>query len=437
MLLDLLLTSGLLLSAMTQLRWNGPIGPGDLLLFLWLMIMMTREVARLGPPLTPAFVRLLTFWSIIAVSLCLGAMMGYALGDLHDPKWFNHDIGAYMLVGLVSCFSVVRLQRDGGMQRLAWQFVSLGTALLAIQAALGWLNPGIAGFELWEWDRLRGLTQNSNQLAFSSAIVGLLSLHLADTAVRLLPKVGAILCLVVAVVVGGLTESNAFLLAVIVAGLCYVALKFRTWMLAEQYPLRFRSAAAWSLALILPLVLVAAVPFGASLAKHAQVIAVEATRGGAAAEEAAGLRLVVWHDALQRGLGAMMMGLGPGPHLEIPDVIVQERRLPNGGPKEVVHPEAKLAPNFEAHNIVLDLFLQGGLLALVGCIWFVAGAISAAWNARQDTIIAMICGIGAYGLFHFILRQPVLWFALVFCIVATADVGEQLVRRGNLRGAPN
>src|SRR5690606_96610 len=138
MLLDLVLVTGLLLSTTSQLRVDGiPLGPGEALLLLWLAIMATREMARLGPPLTHALTRLLIFWSVFAAALCLGAMTGYAIGDIHDPRWFYHDIAAYGLAALISCFSVIHLEADGRMRPRIRLFVGLGTGLLALQAGLG------------------------------------------------------------------------------------------------------------------------------------------------------------------------------------------------------------------------------------------------------------------------------------------------------------
>ncbi|MFO7309071.1 MAG: hypothetical protein DIU59_010740, partial [Pseudomonadota bacterium] len=233
MLLDLVFIAGLLLSTASQLRVDGiPFGPGEGLLLAWLAIMATREVARLGPPLTPALSRLLIFWSAFGGALCLGAMTGYALGDLHDPRWFYHDIAAYTFATLLSCFGLVHLETDGRLRPRMWLFVGLGAVLLALQAAIGWMGDGFGGFEAWEWDRLRGLTENANQLALTSAVVGLLALHLADTARRPLPRLAACLCIGVAVVVGRLTKSDAFLLVIAVSGVVYVVMKLKTWMLA-------------------------------------------------------------------------------------------------------------------------------------------------------------------------------------------------------------
>jgi hypothetical protein len=77
MLADALLALGMLMTTASQLRLgSSPLGPGEACLVLWLVIMLVREAARLGPPLTGALSRLLTFWTIFAMSLCLGFLTG-------------------------------------------------------------------------------------------------------------------------------------------------------------------------------------------------------------------------------------------------------------------------------------------------------------------------------------------------------------------------
>lgn len=71
MLADALLALGMLMTTAAQLRLGGlPLGPGEACLVLWLVIMLMREAAR------RALSRLLTFWTIFAMSLCLGFLTG-------------------------------------------------------------------------------------------------------------------------------------------------------------------------------------------------------------------------------------------------------------------------------------------------------------------------------------------------------------------------
>ena len=119
-----------------------------------------------------------------------------------------HDVLAYPLLAAVSCLSVA----GSRLHRVAWLLATLGAAWLALQVALGWglVRPG--DFDTWEWERFRGLSDNANQLALFCAVLGLISLYLAEVARELGERAAAVTCMVVAIIVGRLTKSDAFLL---------------------------------------------------------------------------------------------------------------------------------------------------------------------------------------------------------------------------------
>ncbi len=417
---DVLLTLGLLLSTASQLRPEGaPVGPGEILLASWVLLTVFREVGRLGPALTPPLSRLLIFWLVFAVAQCVGAMTGFAIGDRHDSVLFMHDVMAYLLLAGISCLSVA----GSCLQRVAWLTVTLGAAWLALQAAFGWRWIDLGDFDPWEWERFRGLSDNANQLALFCAVIGLLSLHLADVARRFGQRIVAMTCMVVAIFVGRLTMSDAFLLVLVAAGPIFVALKLQRWLMLRQRKMTLRSASAWILILALPLVTAYVVSLGASAATEFEDFVKGMTKGGGGrdTQETARLRVEVWDRAIRRGIGAGMLGLGPGPHLEIPPSIVAGRRDSISDPKHVEHPEFGFVPNFEAHNTLLDIFIQGGLIAVLSLGWLVATALVVTRRAELDALTTLLCGLAIFSVFHLIVRHPIFWFAISLCLAASAD----------------
>ena len=420
MVLDMLLTLGLLLSTASQLRPDGaPVGPGEICLAVWVLLMLFREVGRLGPTLTPSLSRLLTFWLVFAVAQCVGTMAAFAIGDRHDSSLFMHDVLAYPLLAAVSCLSVA----GSRLHRVAWLLATLGAAWLALQVALGWGWVDLGDFDTWEWERFRGLSDNANQLALFCAVLSLLSLFLAEVAHGLGERIAAVTCMVVAIVVGRLTKSDAFLLVLIVAGPIFVALKLGRWLMSRERQMTLRSASAWIFVLALPLVAAYVVPLGASAATELEDFIKGMTKGGGGrdTEETARLRVEVWNRAMRRGIESGMLGLGPGPHLEIPPSIVAGRRDSTNDPKHVEHPEFGFVPNFEAHNTFLDLFIQGGLIAVLSLGWLVATALVATHRAELDGLTTLLCGLAVFSIFHLIVRHPIFWFAISLCLVAAAD----------------
>jgi hypothetical protein len=425
MLANVVLVMGLLLSTASQLRPAGAkIGVGELCLAIWLLFMLAREIFRLGPPITPALSRLLTFWIVFSVALCLGTMAGYVIGDIHDPALFLHDITAYAIVAAISCLSVVEPRARARLHVACWLLVTIGAAWLSVQVAYGYGLVDLGNFNPWEWDRLRGLSDNSNQLALACAVLGLLSLHLAELANRPGPRIIALMCMTVAVVVGCLTQSNAFLLILLIGTPVFVALKLRTWLLSQEPGLAFRSAAAWILVFALPLVSAYFVPFGASVASQANDVVTRMIRGGTTteADESAKQRLELWNEAVRRGVESGMLGLGPGPHLEIPPSL--DVRVRNSVSFALFQPSLarpNLAPSFEAHNTVLDMFVQGGLLAISVLAWLFGSTLLMTLQARLDALTTLLCGIALFGVFHMIARHPIVWFAIAVCLATAID----------------
>jgi hypothetical protein len=426
--LDLLLACGLLMSAASQLRPAGAkIGPGEACLVMWLLIMLSREVNRLGPPTTPALWRLIVFWTLFAFAQSLGTLAGYAIGDIHDRDLFLHDVMAYSLLAAVSLLSVVEPGAAFRLQRVTRLVVVLGGTFLALQLAHAWGVISIATIDPWYWDRLRGWSENPNQLALFCAIFGPLCLHVAETATRFSGRVGAIACALLAFFVGRLTKSDTFSLFLVAAGPIYIALKLRTWLAEPRRTVL--SAAARIFALGLPLLVISAVPLGYSIAVEAENFARQMSKdNGEGTEREAHLRLHSWREAIDRGLESGMLGLGPGPHLEIPPVLVAARRT-EIEPKYLEHPEVNSTPNFEAHNTYLDLFTQGGLIAVLSFVWLATAALRATYRTKLDALTTLLCGLALFTFLHLIVRHPLFWFAIALSLV----MGDECRRASSVR----
>jgi len=417
---DFLLVVGILLSTGSQLRPAGvPVGPGEICFIIWIALMLGREVARQGPPLTAALSRLLIFWLLFATAQSIGTLTGYAIADVHDTSLFIHDAIAYPLLAIISLLSVAGSDSPARLHRVAWFLVTLGSAFLALQVFQRWGVVSIASIDPWFWDRFRGLSENPNQLAILCAVLGLLCLHLADVAANAPARIVAVGAAVLPIYVGRLTKSDTFGLVLVVAGPIFVALKVRSWLWSHSARPTARSAFAWIAILALPLALVSAAPFGYSLKTGAEALALDMAKGSEEdTENTAQLRLENWRLAFDRGVESAMLGLGPGPHLPIPRSILAGRDDPTGEPKYLAHPQDNGTPNFEAHNTLLDIFTQGGLLAVLALAWLVGAAFLLTCRARLDGLTTLLCGLILFTIFHLIVRHPAFWLAISMCLVA-------------------
>lgn len=405
-----ILAAGLVLSSASQLRIPGlPLGPGEACLFLWLGLSAARIMAGAGSHYTPAFARFALFWTVFAFALSVGAFVGFVIKDHPDTASMLHDTIAYLLMAAMTCLALATVDAEIGFRRIGWLLVVFGNAVLAPQIAMGWDAFSLSSIEPWYWDRFRGWSENPNQLALYCAILAPVSIYLAMSARgagRIVGLAGALLPLIA----GRMTKSDTFLVATVIAGTLFALLRLRTWLTAPEC--RFGLRYAFALLLV-----AGSVPLAISLAPHGMAAVDEAEvfakglakdKGGDASVRTAALRLQLWGQAVRRGLESGAVGFGPGPHVERSDVLSHE-----------VFPTP-----FEAHSTILDVFTQGGLLAVLALLWLVGSTLALALRARFDALAAMIAAIAVFSVSHFIIRHPIVWFALAFC----AAVGVSALR---------
>jgi O-antigen ligase len=128
-------------------------------------------------------------------------------------------------------------------------------------------------------------------------------------------------------------------------------------------------------------------------------------------ERDVGGRAKLWEQALERGLESRMLGLGPGPHLV--------------RPAELREPRWDWLPDFEAHNTFVDVFLQGGLLATAALLWLLVTAVRTAAKADFSCLVALVIAMSGFALTHFIVRHPIVWFAMALVLAAGTPVRQR------------
>jgi O-antigen ligase len=427
---DALLTLGMLLATASQLRFGDlPVGPGELCLVIWVVLMLVRELDRLGPPLTPALSRLLLFWTVFAFSLSLGFLTALFIGQRYDPRWVLHDVMAYPLLVAVSCLSVVSPGARPRLRRVAWLLITFGTGSLALQVAAGWELIDIPLIQPWFWERFRGWSANPNQLSLLCAVLALMSLHLAETATRPSGRIVAIACSVLPIYVGRMTESDTFTLALVASGPIFIVIKLAIWLSERRSLIHF--AFAWVILLGMPLMLASLVPLAVVTATDAGILAVElAKNGGKDLGQESELRFSLWENAIKLGRDSAMLGLGPGPHLEIPASILEERKKMQDQLENIEHPKLTSAPNFEAHNTFLDLLTQGGMIAVLSFVWISGVSVFIAYKARLAGLATLICCLGIYCMTGLIIRHPIFWFSIALCLVAEGGLQRIGAKQG-------
>ena len=401
--MDGLLASGLVLATATQLRFGEtPFGPGELCLAVWLGLFLCVRPWRPAPTSNAALTRIAAFWLILIFAESVGAIVGFATEPFYDTTKILHDVIAYLFLSCVACTMALDLASEHRRRRVTWLVVLFGAASLSVQVAHGY---GLIGLpipvEPWFYDRLAGWSQDANQLGLVSALLAVIAIHVAAAASALVKMMAAAACAVVAVSVGVLTRSDSFTVGLLAAGVVFLTIKSSLWLATFKQGVTL-PATLVSLALLgLPIVTVGALPLA-----PAAVDRLEAKSGALYNEDDQGnLRFQLWAEAYDKGMGAAMLGLGPGPHLT--KTKSWKRAPPN---------------KFEAHNTPLDLFVQGGLLALLDIAMLYASLLLATMKAKLPTLAALSCAFIVFSMFHFIIRHPIFWFGVVLCFLEAASV---------------
>ena len=416
---DVLLAAALILTTASQFRVGGlPFGPGELCLVVWLGLRGPQLFRQPSPPLSPAFCRMGMFWLLLAVSLATGTLVGLATGEIYDPSWFMHDCLAYPLLAAVSCAMVAGADAARRLQNVARAMIALGLpscALLLAQAAGVVSVPSI---EPWFWERFRGWSDNPNQLAVLCLSLAVVALHGIETARRARQLWSAMLCLVLAVWIGRLSQSDGCTFALLAAGLVFAAMKMRAWLVMRGPRLMLRSAAAWIIILTMPFAAAAMAPIVLSTPNSIGFVVSGLEKdGGKYAESESKLRLALWSQALDRSFRSGMLGLGPGPHLQMPAEIAADHTSGINQRGEMQAPQQGAAANYEAHNTPLDLLTQGGLILVFSFFWLFGRALTGVYRFRYAGLTAMLCGLVLFGMTGLIIRQPLVWFAIALCLV--------------------
>jgi hypothetical protein len=212
--------------------------------------------------------------------------------------------------------------------------------------------------------------------------------------------IAAAACAMIALSVGVLSKSDSFTVGLLAAAGVFLAIQCSTWLATLKRGVTFRAALASLVLLGLPVVTVGALPLAPAAMDRLQ-----AKSDALYNEDGQGdLRFALWAEAYAKGMSAASLGLGPGAHL----TQTKAWKLP---------PPAK----FEAHNTPLDLFVQGGLLAVLDLAFLYASLLLATVRARLPALAALSCAFVVFSMFHFIIRHPIFWFGVVLCLLEAAS----------------
>ncbi|HEY0151750.1 MAG TPA: O-antigen ligase family protein [Longimicrobium sp.] len=379
-----LLGVGVALVPATQLRFWGPVGPGELLLVAWCAWSAVAAVRKPPAAIAPAVRPFLLFWTCSLPLLLAGWLSGWGLG-LASPG-AGRDFLAYVLVAsIVACLAAKPWAADE-IRRAGWTAIVTCMVVLFPLLLYAAFTPYLGPIRLWRLGRFLGWSTNPNQLTLGLILTPFVALHgfMRYHGARERLGLAALACC--SVVVGLAGGSDALVLA---WGAGAAVLAVHTWILA----VRGGSRRVRSLLIAAPLIALALVIADGRVVDRV-------TRGLTqvrAEQEPGAERNALWATALDEAAASPVVGLGPGGHARILSGRWSGLRA-------------------EAHNILID---WGSATGLLGAILLCALLLHVAYQALRDPpYFSALAALMVFGMAHHYLRHPIVWIYLLLISVA-------------------
>ena len=332
--------------------------------------------------------------------LMLGAFLA---GATVSAMFFEEHLSLRELVAAVYITIIVLgwvNLKDGSLQdrvRLLRDYLAIYCFITVVLAVAAYpLSTRLWYFDVY-FGRLMGLSDNPNQLA------GLASAGLAVSATLVMLQrtltrwdLAAISSILVA---GTLSLSATFILSATLPAL--VAISLHVWSVTDR--------GSWQRIVYNFILTVLAL-----MAVSTLVIIGDKVFGGIGELWSGGsakgaTRFSYWIEALGESLSSPLVGFGPGGHVRVDNSPLLQ----------------------EAHNIFIELFLSGGLLALCLYLFMIITIAVTALRLREPLIVLALLTMIIMGSFHTVLRHAHYW--ITFHIILSA-LGASLPRESGPQG---
>ncbi|MFD1020663.1 O-antigen ligase family protein [Thalassobacillus hwangdonensis] len=389
-LLVILFAAGIVLTNATQLRFAGlPIGPGELLLVVWMGVVFLQLRYQKALHIKDSLLLYWLLWGMLLFCFFWGTMI-----SLYQQVWQSasyYNLLAYLFsLMIISCLSLSGIDIKRVM-KLVFYFTAIPISLLVIayQFSSG-LGP------IWFGGvRFMGWSTNPNQLAFFLCMILFIGVyHFFES--RSLMEKGMLIVLCGGVCFAGIeTESDALKAA---WASSFGVFLFLSWI--NQVMVKRSSYATGMLVkIILPLlVLFFLIFFGKSMFLEISSTIQNVFSEGDQGED----RVTLWINGILAVFTSPLFGLGPGTYSGI------------FGP----------FTGMEAHNTFIDLVTNAGMVGMVIYVIFMFIVYWRTILAKEWLLLSALIALSVYSMFHFVLRYPLYWLFLFFVLSIAIDSDE-------------
>lgn len=378
----------LVLTTATQLRWGGlPIGFGELMLVVWLIVVGFQIIKQKRIPLSSPLKLFLVFWSVVLILLFAGWLVGFFQG-VADVRAGTHNLFAYLFVCLITLTAIIYLDNE--------QVITIGKLVL-IFAVVGLVPLWIYGqffneigpLNIWYGgSRFLGWAVDPNQTAILITPLPFIALYYYRQSHTFIHKIVFMALLVGALVLGIGTDSDSLKVAWVGAIVVYFFLALLVRGSLSYLKLVLVSA------IILFICCTGIFVFGSKIYASVEYMYYLGDQGP--------VRLALWANGLHATSNSLLVGFGPGAYSG-----VQE---PFSGS--------------ECHNTFIDWMTNTGVVGFLLLFFLLAFIFVKAILRRTNEVVAVLTTLIIVSLFLYVIRHPVWWFYLLWTISLTFSKEE-------------
>ncbi len=372
---------GIGLTTATQLRPNSPVGPGEAMLFFWMLLVGIRLLFFRSYLITPFAKVFLLFWIVSFTSLALGVLIAESNGLTSEGAY--HDAFAF-LFSLILCLcldiSIKSPNRLRNLIAINISFVTLSLVILLF-FHVPFLAPWYGGA------RFAGWANNPNQLALLITLIPFLALHLINQSSNRFAQVGYSLLIFGSVIAGIRTDSDALMVSWAIGILVIIILwinQLITNYIKTNLPLKIIKIYRLVIGIIVSLI---GLIFLYASYEKVNAVSSEIYNKGNQGND----RVTLWKHGIEAIYYSPLFGLGPGSHSGVKEPFL----------------------DFESHNTFIDWGSSSGIIGLIAFVSLLGWVSWKAWRSGFTVMVASVISLAAFSSFHFVLRHAIFWFYLL------------------------
>lgn len=379
------LALGISLTTATQLRLSiFPVGPGEILVLIWIISVITRLFLNKKYLLTTLAKTILLFWIFALASLFLGLNIAYLIERV-SPN-FYHDTLAFFLVFLFSITFAISVNDKKTLQKIISFFLLFTITFLSIIMFYPLFIPFLDPWYLNT--RFQGWANNPNQLGLLASTIPFFSLYLYNSTINSWQKKWYLLSIVLSSIIGIATQSDSVTVGWSLAIITIVVLQL--YKIITNYIVN--NLRGLELILFKQITIVIILLFCCAFIYifHEQITTFSSNVYN---ENSQGeYRIRLWENGIYVISISPLFGLGPGAH--------------SGGTQPLFYVQ-------EAHNTFIDWTASSGIFGLLSYIVLLGWIAWNTWKSGSIILLVTLVSLISFTTFGYMLRHIIFWFYLL------------------------